>query len=260
MFLGLAEARGVAAALVIALTVMAAPGGAGEAVAEEVFDIPPTTDAQPDPAKASSQSVVLVGSSSINQFFGHIIANDLAKLGLHVTRRGFSAAGLSRPDFRDVSAEVAQLPLDRHTRSVLLYFGANDAQALWLRPDERSDPNDVWVPWDDERWSPTYYRRARSLVEGLCERGVARVIVLSPADVVSDTLQRRLDRIRDLQRSAASVSRCGHFIATRDEESDPGELRANLAALHASDGVHMNRLGAQQTWRRIRERVLHLLM
>ncbi len=207
-------------------------------------------------AAADKGSVVIFGSSSINDSFGHLIAEDFARLGFDVVRRGYAAAGLSRPDFRDVNSKLKDLPINRDTRSVLLYFGGNDAQPLWLRRTERKDASDEWVKWDDQRWSHIYEKRAEKLIDAICARGAHHVIVLPPADVRSTRMQHRLDRIRALQRVAAKASRCGRFVPTG---GDRGELGAGPEPLRAEDGVHMSRQGARRVWKRIRTKVLELI-
>jgi hypothetical protein len=199
-------------------------------------------------------AVIIFGSSSINDFFGHIIEEDVVSLGLRVVRRGLPSAGLARPDFRDVMSELEDLPLEA-ARAVVLYFGGNDAQALWLRPAERKRPDDTWMKWNDEGWSALYERRVVDLVEAVCASGVPKAIVLAPADVARDALQARLDRIRDLQRTAASRTSCGRFVATsgRNLLSPGGE------GLYAADGIHMSRVGAQVLWERLRVPIMELV-
>lgn len=203
-------------------------------------------------------SVVIFGSSSINDFFGRMIEDDVVGLGMRAVRRGLPSAGLARPDFRDVMRELESLPLDSETRAVVIYFGGNDAQALWLRPSERSRASDVWIKWSDARWHAIYERRVAELVEAVCSRGVPQAIVLPPADVAIDGLQRRLDRVRQLQRSAVSGSRCGSFVPTSNN-GEGGWSGPDGDALHTPDGIHMTRDGAALIWDRIRSQVLGLV-
>lgn len=171
-------------------------------------------------------------------------------------RRGYSSAGLSRPDFVDVSRALKAADISPRTRAVVLYFGGNDAQALWLRPRERRAVLEPWVTWQDERWSRLYMRRARRLIDALCTRGVRSVVVLGPVDVQRTPLQERLERIRALQRAAVRSTRCGHFVATGAPRS--AATRDVPEALYYDDGVHMTRRGAQLVWARIRARVMRL--
>jgi hypothetical protein len=209
-------------------------------------------DAVPSPKSA----VVLLGSSSINDSFGHLAASDLQRRGYAVVRKGYAAAGLSRPDFIDLPAKATDFPIPQNTEGVLLYFGGNDAQALWLRPDERGDRHDAFVKWDEQAWSDVYEERAKFLIETFCRRGVRKVIFLPPADVVSARMQRRLERIRSLQARAAESSTCGQYVST---SGDTTLFVGEHNTLRAPDGVHMTRAGAVRLWTRVASRVLELL-
>jgi hypothetical protein len=202
--------------------------------------------------------MVLFGSSSVNGSFGRLIEDDLGRHGFRVDRHGFSAAGLARPDFRDLREVVGNLPLGQQTTSVMLYIGGNDAQALWLRPGERLNkrPSGAWIWWQDSRWPSVYEARAIEFINSLCARGVQHTIVLPPADVVHARLQSRLERVRAVLARAARASECGRYLSTQGDKTflDPlgGPLRT-------PDGVHMTKPGAQRVWGRVRESVLALV-
>jgi hypothetical protein len=208
--------------------------------------------------KPAPGKILLFGSSSINGAFGHLIASDFEQVGFDVTRKGISSAGLARPDFKDIPQILGGFPIRRTATSVLLYIGGNDAQSIWLRPDERT-AEDVkpWVYWKDERWPGIYQARMTTLLKSLCERGVQHVFVLPPTDVVLPRLQTRLERVRKLQQHAVKASQCGRFISTAGDHEKRFELGGQ--PLRAPDGVHMNRFGASIVWTRIRERVFSML-
>jgi hypothetical protein len=208
-------------------------------------------------AQPSAGSVVLFGSSSMNGVFGHLIANELEDLGLQVVRKGYSSAGLARPDFRDLPQILEQFPIKRRSTSVLLYIGGNDAQSLWLRPEERASQDEhPWVYWRDARWSGIYERRMVELINSLCDRGAQYTFVLPPADVQNPRLQSRLERVRKLQQKATKASKCGKFVSTT---GDRERFELDGEPLRAPDGVHMNRSGAHVVWARVREQVLGAL-
>jgi hypothetical protein len=202
-------------------------------------------------------SVLLFGSSSMNGSFGHLIADDLTRLGFQIERRGYAAAGLARPDFRDLHETLAQCRIDRSTAAVVFYVGANDGQSLWLSPEERQEQESPWVGWHDERWSSIYEARATKLIRSVCARGARNAIVLPPADVPSERLQSRLDRIRPLLQRAARATDCGRFVPTT---GDRGRFFIDGEALRSADSVHMTRPGAQRVWERIRNVILALML
>src|SRR6266496_6074949 len=76
-------------------------------------------------AAAPPAEAVLVGSSSFNQPFGHIIEQELERRGYRVTRKGVDGAGLARPDFHDMNQELDALPIGHGTAAVFVYLGVN---------------------------------------------------------------------------------------------------------------------------------------
>jgi hypothetical protein len=208
----------------------------------------------------SKGSLLLFGSSSVNDTFGHLMSEEFERLGFVVARHGFGSAGLARPDFRDLREALDQVPIERELSAVVFYVGANDAQKLWLRPEERA-PNAseeaAWVEWEDERWSSVYVSRVAELIHSVCARGAKRAILLAPVDVTSSMRQARLDRIRQLQAHAAALSECGYFVPTSGDSAE--FAHRNTQPLRTEDGYHMTRSGAFRVWERVRPTVLSLL-
>lgn len=204
-------------------------------------------------------SLILLGSSSMNGSLGRLLADDFTDQGYRVARHGYAAAGLARPDFRDIREKVDQLPIAGTTTAALLYFGGNDAQSIWLRPEERARHHQTteWVYWNDDRWSGIYESRMNKLVRSLCARGVQHAVVLSPGDVTSTRLQGRLERVRKLQQRATQNTPCGHYVSTAGDVSQFETMTKE--PLRTPDGVHMTRLGARRVWKRIRPKVMALI-
>lgn len=205
----------------------------------------------------SRGDALVVGSSSMNQALGHLIARELEQRGYRVTRKGVSAAGLARPDYRDMNQVMDELPISNETAAVFVYLGMNDAQAMWLWPNERRAYGRQFLPWSDSRWQALYMQRAQSFFERICQRGAHRTIVLLPVDVQRDRLQQRLGRIRDLQARAAEASSCAVAIST---EGDMGRFEVAGVAKRKRDGLHLSPLGASAVWRRIETQALSLVV
>jgi hypothetical protein len=199
---------------------------------------------------------LIVGSSSMNQALGRLIEHELERLGYSVTRKAVSAAGLARPDYRDMNAIVEELPISSSTAAVFIYIGMNDAQSIWLRPGEQLAFGRTYLPWTDARWQGLYVQRAQEFFERICERGAQRAIVLLPVDVKRERLQTRLKRIRELQAQAASSSSCAVALSTA---GDLGRFDSAGASLRKRDGLHMSSRGAHAVWRRIQAEALHLV-
>jgi hypothetical protein len=215
-----------------------------------------TPSAGDSAALERSPAAVLIGSSSFSQDFGHLIERELTRRGYQVTRKGVPGAGLARPDFHDMVLEAEALPIDAETAAVFVYIGVNDAQALWLRSDERSDPESTWLPFASEGWNTVYTRRVRAFLERMCQRGAQRAIVLLPVDVDRPELQERLLHIRELQVQAAAATTCAVAVQTA---GDAGQFELAGERKRLPDGFHMTALGARAIWERIEPEVLHLL-
>jgi hypothetical protein len=199
---------------------------------------------------------LLVGSSSLNHYFGHLIARELSQRGYRVYRKGVSAAGLARPDFRDMNAILESLPISKQTNAVFVYLGMNDAQSIWLHPNERNRTDREYLPWEDSRWAGIYAGRARDFFQRICQRGAQRAVVILPVDVKKARLQQRLDRIRALQAQAAKDSSCAVAVSTT---GDDGRFEVGGHSMRTPDGFHLSRKGAEVVWRRIQDEALLLL-
>lgn len=239
------SARFVQRVLVLGAACFALTAGAGAAQAEEAA------------AKPAKKQVLLLGSSSMNDSFGHLVAADFAKQGYDVVRKGVPAAGFSRPDYRDMFEVADKLDISSSTDLVIVYLGMNDAQSFFLRPSERGDDGGKWIKFEDEaRWAKAYEERATAFLEGVCKRGAKKTVVLLPIDVKSPVMQKRLDRIRDAQKAAATHAGCSTALATT---GDVGNWTVKGKSTRASDGVHMSREGAEVIWDRVKSKVLSLV-
>jgi hypothetical protein len=185
-----------------------------------------------------------------------MIARELERWGYQVTRKGVSGAGLARPDFRDMNQVLAELPIGSNTAAVFVYLGVNDAQAAWLYPHERSAAGSSSVAFGGAEWDTIYTRRVRDFLQRICERGARRALVLLPVDVNRSDMQRRLERVRDLQARAASDTTCAAVISTA---GDAGQFEVAGVPKRMPDGYHLSSQGAQIVWERIQPQVVRLL-
>lgn len=203
-------------------------------------------------AKPSSAvpRAMIFGSSSVKGSLGRVIESDLRGHGYEVTRLGVVGAGLARPDYRDMRALVDTLPLAEGAAMVFVYLGVNDGQALWLRPGDRQRPGERWLPWSHPRWPTVYRRRAQRLYETLCQRGARQVVVLLPVEVTKPRLERKLERIRALQREAAERVPCAMAVSTKGEDGFVADGKPTRLA----DGFHLTLVGARRVWQRVKRR------
>jgi hypothetical protein len=222
------------------------------------FSTPATSSAESRPASVDIRpaEAVLVGSSSFNQAFGHILAHALERRGYQVTRKGVSGAGLARPDYKDMNQVLEALPIGSNTAVVFVYLGVNDAQSVWLYPSERGASGPTSLPFGAADWDAVYAQRTREFLDRICQRGARRAVVLLPVDVDRPGMQRRLDRIRDLQARAAAETSCAVAVATA---GDAGQFETEGVPKRLPDGYHMSAHGARIVWQRIEPQVLRLL-
>lgn len=206
--------------------------------------------------RGAPREAVLVGSSSFNQAFGVIIERQLERWGYQVTRKGVGGAGLARPDFRDMNQVLDTLPISARTDAVFVYLGVNDAQPLWLYPGERAPASAATLPFGTPTWEARYEARTLGFYERICQRGARRAIVLLPVDVARSGLQRKLERIRELQVQAAARSTCATVLSTSGDE---GQFEVRGVAKRLPDGFHLSQFGASVVWDRVRGYVLGLL-
>jgi hypothetical protein len=205
---------------------------------------------------ATQREAVLVGSSSFAQPFGFVIAHQLERWGYRVARKGVPGAGLARPDFRDMNRVLDTLPISAKTDVVVVYLGVNDAQSLWLYPEERELGGAAMLPFGTPAWEARYEGRALNFYQRICERGARRAIVLLPVDVDRPQLEQRLKRVRELQLQAAARSSCASVLSTA---GDAASFEARGLARRLADGFHLSPYGADLVWERIRGHVLALL-
>jgi hypothetical protein len=197
----------------------------------------------------------------MNGPIAYLMADEFKNRGLKVERFARSSAGMSRPDFFDWMKEVRKVKINSNTQAIVVYLGVNDAQGIWLRKSERDGQGrrDKWVIWSDKRWGSIYRERVTRFTNLLCEKGAQKVIWLTPIDVKPKRLQKRLDRIRQMQEQGAAASKCGTAVP------GSGDLRHILQgtklgkAIRSHDGTHMTRKGSRVLWQRIGVRILSLV-
>jgi lysophospholipase L1-like esterase len=132
----------------------------------------------------------------------------------------------------------------------------NDAQSVWLYPNERGASGLTSVPFGAADWDAVYARRTRDFLDRICQRGARRALVLLPVDVNRPGMQRRLERIRDLQARAAAETSCAVAVATA---GDAGQFAEDGIPKRLPDGYHMSTRGARIVWQRIEPQVVRLL-
>ena len=205
--------------------------------------VTPTAGAQRRRAPAAPPEAIVLGSSSVNGALGRMIESELVGAGLRVQRMGHSSTGFARPDFFDWQAEIARLGDLNAMRGVVVYMGGNDTQALRVREGELESSNEEWIQWRDEaRWTTLYSARVRSFVEGLCEGGLRRAVVVLPSEGERGGWSDRIRRVQAAQAEGVRGTRCGVVVDPRG-----GQIREGDTV----DGIHLSRQGARTLLLRI---------
>lgn len=202
-------------------------------------------------SKPAGVDVLLLGSSSIVGPLGLRIEQSLKREGLTVGKFQKSSSGICRPDFFDWrEAAVEKASARPRPKVVVLYLGGNDSQDLKLLPGEQQRLNRkrAWVRFKDERdqWREHYENRMVEVIDGVCDLGVRKVIVLSTVAVAASKHVRQQEVIRELQQKAAARSKCGVFHSTIPPQDRVPP--AQLAQYRAKDGFHVTREGADRVW------------
>lgn len=211
--------------------------------------------ASPALALAKAPSVVILGSSSVNGSLGRMVEHELKERGYEVKRNGKSSSGFSRPDFYDWQAEAKKIKSLSSADAAVVYMGVNDGQSIWLRPSERTQkgPDGKWIYFNKSAdWKKAYSERVQTFVQGLCDRGMDKVVVLTPMDVVNKKLQRRLGTIRKLQAEAAKNTTCGTSVATDGDDWHIKNDKKLRKSWRSEDGSHATITGAKRIWKRIK--------
>ena len=205
--------------------------------------------------------VLLIGDSNMTGAFGRQLTADLKRLGFSVDRVARSGSGLARPDFYDWQRKARALVARSAPDVVILIFGGNDGQRLWIRGGQKR----LTIPWGAETsWVREYRERVRCLAEILTMAG-ARLYVLSPTNRRPARARKRMLRILGAQRDAllgmprvqwvntfALTSRNGGGYHSRG----PDRRGRRVVRYRYGDGIHMTPDGAAA----LRARLLPLLV
>lgn len=215
----------------------------------------------PKPAK-DAQRVLLLGDSMIAGAFGIFLERTLLEgHGLYVRRKGMTSSGLSRPDFYDWMKEGPRACERSSPDVVVVMFGGNDAQGLWMGKKAPSP----WIRWQEAAWTHEYRRRVSSFIDSV--QGEERAVEWVGMPVMgNDRLYERMIHINRIYRGELAIRRRAHFIDTWPLLSGPrGEFRAKLeidgerVRMRSHDGVHLTPAGANRMVEHVVPHILRAL-
>jgi lysophospholipase L1-like esterase len=186
---------------------------------------------------------VLVVGDSLGIDLGDVLVNDLSATGvIQATLDGQVSTGLTRPDYFDWPAELAD-DLPRYTPQVIvIMMGANDAQDLPGPPD---------VPFGTPTWDNTYRERVSDFMAEATSRG-ARVIWVGMPPMQNPGLSAAMQQINGLVQEVAKKYTAVDFVASWTVLGTPdGQFAPYLVEggqevnVREPDGTHIAPGGAQ---------------
>lgn len=190
------------------------------------------------------------GDSMVEIQFGPAMEDLADDTGvIHVTGIDFDrGSGLSRPDFVDWPARLADVLVADDPEVMILWFGGNDAQPLKL--------DGVVYQVTDAEWQAEYRQRVADVMDQLDEAGV--IVYWMGLPIPRDTdLQAKWMILDDIYQSEAEHRRAVTYIRMWELFSGPdGKFSEYLPNQHGdvvdmrlNDGIHLTTAGAYRAAR-----------
>lgn len=218
-------------------SVSSAEPEAVEEVAEPVVEVPewrvPTVD---DPLR------VWVGGDSMSQVFGESVVRIGTDLRVIETAQDTHiSTGLSRPDFYDWPARLAEVVDGQDPDVMLIMFGANDAQGL--------SAADGTFSFGEEGWTREYRRRVGATMDFLTADPDRLVVWVGQPSARDSAFAGRMDLVNGIFQEEAGQRERVVYLDTWDLLNTPGgEFSAVLAgdsgemvSMRQGDGFHLTR-------------------
>lgn len=220
--------------------------------------VPSTTAAGPEPTApsttvgpqrrevtAADPLVVYIGGDSLVGQFGPMLDNRMAESGLVEAEFVYEfESGLSRPDFVDWPVRLASVSDDLDPDVFVLYFGGNDAQAIYM-------PDGTWIEYDTPEWEAEYRSRVAGVMDMLAEAG-HWVYWMGMPIVQSDTFRPRVEFLNQIYESEAKGRERMRFVEAWSVFQGPDggyseyltNSEGDLVDMRLDDGVHYTTAGA----------------
>lgn len=212
----------------------------------------PEPDQEPtrEPITAANPLTMYVGGDSMVGQFGVAmddLANDTGVIEVTEVRYEFGS-GISRPDFIDWPALLAEVSATQAPDVMVLYFGGNDAQPLEIDGTVRQP--------EDPEWQEEYRSRVSDLMDQLVEAG-HRVYWMGMPISRSAELQVKHAMLNDIYASEAEARPEVTYVDVWDLFAGPdGEFSEYLPNQHGDvvdmrldDGIHLTTAGAYRAAR-----------
>lgn len=188
-----------------------------------------------------------VGGDSMTQVFGHSLQARLgARPEVHVDLDYRISTGLTRPDYFDWPAELADKVLPSKPEVIVIMFGANDAQGMEL-------PNGVFQVGEPQ-WVSEYRTRVAATMDLLA--GDGRLVVWVGQPFMEDgQFNDRMALLNGIYRHEAATRPWVRFFDSRPVLAPKGQdtyaaylpdSSGNPQLARQEDGVHLSRFGGDR--------------
>ncbi len=203
----------------------------------------------PTRAFAAGARVLLVGDSMIAGAVGIFLERELEGegYGIKTDRRGKTSSGLARPDFYDWMKEGKKALDASAPEVVVVMFGGNDGQGLWMGKDAASD----WIRFEDnEAWTAEYRRRIHEFATIMSASG-SKLCWIGMPIVKPSKLRARVAHMNELYRAEMALRDGSEFVDIWDLLTDGEggyvdrmEINGEKQRVRAGDGIHIAGPGA----------------
>ncbi|HJR93607.1 MAG TPA: DUF459 domain-containing protein [Acidimicrobiia bacterium] len=194
---------------------------------------------------ADEPLTMYVGGDSMVGQFGPMLQNRANQSGMVETEFVYEfESGLSRPDFVDWPARLEEVGQELDPDVFVLYFGGNDAQAIYM-------PDGTWIDFDTPEWEEEYRRRVDEVMTML-EADGRWIYWMGLPVVASETFQPRVDLMNSIYQDVAAGHPRVTFIEARSVFTGPEggyseyltDASGDLVDMRLDDGVHYTTAGA----------------
>ncbi len=202
---------------------------------------PTTTPTRRRPTAEDPLRVQVVGDSMMHVVGQSVLA---ATDGIAEVRAALEyrvSTGLTRPDYFDWPARLAEIVANERPDVVVVMFGANDAQGIMTAAGA--------APFGSEAWLAEYRTRTAALMDQLVAAG-SRVYWVGQPIMRSDSFSARMAQLDEIYRSEAARRPDVVFVDSWSVFAVDGRyspyLDGDPTPMRQDDGIHLTRAGGDR--------------
>ena len=190
---------------------------------------------------------IWVLGDSMVQFFGETFVSMAEQSSLvDGTSEPRLSSGLSRPDYFDWPARVAQVMDEYDPDVVVLMFGGNDAQNI-------RDADNQWLERFGEPWVEEYRRRVGFVMDIAADDDQRIILWVGQPPMSGAGFDTRMQILNELYQMEADERESVHYIELRSLFTDTSgeysrylpDTSGKLVDVRLSDGVHLSHWGGK---------------